>query len=51
MGELEADDGVVDQALAKGLSLVRILDRFFVAHAGETETLDDDANALETGSQ
>lgn len=46
MRKLETDDGVVDEALAKGLALVSILHRLLVADAGETDTLDDDANAL-----
>lgn len=46
MCEFEADDGVVDEALAKGFALVRVFDALFVADAGEAETLDNDADAL-----
>jgi hypothetical protein len=44
--KLEADDGVVDEFFAKGAALVSVFDGFFVADAGEAETLDDDANAF-----
>jgi hypothetical protein len=44
--ELESDDWVVDQALSKGLALVRILHALFVADASEAQTLDHDADAL-----
>ena len=46
MRQLEADDGVVDEFLAEGLALVRVLDAFLVADAGESDGLDDDADAL-----
>lgn len=46
VGELEADDGVVDEALAEGLALVRVLDGLLVADAREADALDDDADAL-----
>ena len=44
--ELEADDGVIDEFLAEGLALVRVLDALLVADAGEADALDDDADAL-----
>jgi hypothetical protein len=46
VGELEPDDGVVDEFLAEGAALVGVLDGFFVADAGEAEALDDDADAF-----
>ena len=46
MCELEANDWVVDETLSEGLALVGIFDGFFVADTGESETLDDDADAL-----
>ena len=46
MCQFEADDGVVDEALAEGLALVCVLDALFVAHTGKTQTLDDDTNTL-----
>ena len=46
MRELEADDGMVDELLAEGGALVRVLDGFFVADAAEAHGLDDDADAL-----
>jgi len=44
--EFETDDRVVDEALAECLALVGVLDAFFVADAGEAETLDDDADTF-----
>ena len=46
VGELETDDGVVDEFLAEGFSLVGIFDGFLVADPGEANALDDDAHAL-----
>lgn len=46
VGELEADDGVVDELLAEGAALGAVLYGFFVADAREAEALDDDADAL-----
>ena len=46
MGKLEADDGMVDEWLAKGAAFVGILHSLFVAYAGETEALNDDADAF-----
>jgi len=46
MCELEPDDGVVDEFCAKGAALVGIFHAFFVADAGETEALDDYADAF-----
>jgi hypothetical protein len=44
--KLEANDRVVYETLAKGLALVCILDALLVAHACETNALDDDADTL-----
>ena len=44
MSELEADYRVVDEAFAKGATLVSVLDRLLVADAGEAEALDNDAD-------
>lgn len=44
--QLEPDDGVLNQLLAKRPPLVGVLDRLLVADAGEAEALDDDADAL-----
>lgn len=49
VGELEADDGMVDELLAEGAALVGVLHGLFVADAGEAETLDDDADTLVAG--
>ena len=46
VGKLEANDGVLDELLAERAPLVSVLDRLLVAHAGEAETLDNDADAL-----
>lgn len=46
MGEFETDHRVVDEPLAECLSFVGIFDGFFVADAGETDALDDDADAF-----
>jgi hypothetical protein len=46
VGQLHADDGMLDELLAKGLALVGVLDGFFVADAGESQGLDDDAHTL-----
>jgi hypothetical protein len=44
--ELHADDGVVDELLAKGAALVGVLDALLVADARESHGLDDDADAF-----
>lgn len=44
--EFEADDGVVDEALAEGFALVGIFDGFFITDTGEADALDYDADAL-----
>lgn len=44
--ELHADHWVVDQALAEGLSLVGIFDRFFIADAREADALNYYAHAF-----
>lgn len=46
VGKLEADDGVVDEFLAKRLPLVGVLDRFLVADPREADALNDDANSF-----
>ena len=46
VGKLEADDGMVDEWLAKGAAFMGILHGLFVADAGETEALNDDADAF-----
>lgn len=44
--ELHADDWMVNEALAEGLTLVCKLDRFFVADTSEADALDDDTHSL-----
>lgn len=44
--ELHADDGVIDELLAKGSSLVAVLDALLKADTGEAETLDNDTNTF-----
>jgi hypothetical protein len=44
--ELETDDRVVDQSLAKGLTLVGVLDGLLVADTGEADALANDTHAL-----
>ena len=44
--ELETDDGVVDERLTEGATLVCVFESFLVADARETEALDDDADAF-----
>jgi len=44
--KLETDDGVVDEALAKGLALVCVLHALFVAYTRKAETLNDDTDTL-----
>jgi len=44
--EFEANDGVLDEFLAEGATLVGVFYGFFVADAGEAEALDDDAYAF-----
>ena len=44
--ELHADDGVVDESLAKGLALVGVFHGFLIADAGEADTLDYYADAF-----
>lgn len=44
--EFETDDGVVDEFLAEGATLMGVFDGFFVADAGEADALDDDADAF-----
>jgi hypothetical protein len=46
VGELETNDGVLNEFLAKRATLVSVLDGFFVANTGEAEALNDDAYAL-----
>ena len=46
VGELGADDRVVDEALAEGLALEGVLHGLLDADAGEAHALDDDAPAL-----
>jgi hypothetical protein len=46
VGEFQPDDGVVDEFLAEGAALVGVFYGFFVADAGEADTLDDDADSL-----
>jgi len=44
--KLKTDDGVVDELLAKGLALVCVFDRFFVADSGEADGLNDDTDTF-----
>lgn len=44
--QLQPDDGVIDEFLAKSLALVCVFDGFLVADAGEADALDDDADSL-----
>lgn len=44
--KFHSDHGVVDQTLAEGLTLVRVLHGFFVADAREARTLNDNTDAL-----
>lgn len=46
MSEFHADYGVIDEFLAECTAFVGVFDGFFVADAGETETLDDDADSF-----
>ena len=46
MGQLETDDGVIDQLLAEGAALVGVFDGFFVTDSREADALDDDADTL-----
>jgi hypothetical protein len=46
MRKLEANDGVIDEALAESPALVRVLDALFVADTSEAQTLNDDADTL-----
>lgn len=46
VGQLQPDDRVIDQLLAEGAALVRVLDAVLVTHAREAQALDDDADAL-----
>lgn len=46
MGELETDDGVFDEFFAKSAALVGVFHGFFVADAGEAETLDNYADSF-----
>lgn len=46
VGELHADDRVVDELLPEGLALVRVLHGILVADTGKADALDDDANTL-----
>ena len=46
MGKLEANDRMVDKLFTESAAFVRILDRLFVADAGETNALDDYAYPL-----
>lgn len=46
MGEFQTDDGVIDEFLAKSLSLVSVFDGFLIAHPRKADTLDDDTNSL-----
>ena len=43
MGELETNHGVRNEGFAEGATFVCVFGGFFVADAGEAETLDDDA--------
>jgi hypothetical protein len=44
--ELETDDGVFDELFAESAALVGVFYGFFVADAGEADTLDDDADTF-----
>jgi hypothetical protein len=46
VGQLEPDDGVVDELGAEGAALVGVFHALFVADAGEAEALDDYADAF-----
>lgn len=46
VSELHADDGVLNELLAKGAALVGVLDGLLVADAGEAQALNDDADTL-----
>jgi hypothetical protein len=46
VGELEADDGVLDEFLPEGASFVGVFYGFFVADTGEADALDYDAYAF-----
>jgi hypothetical protein len=46
MGELQADDWVVNEFLAECAALVGIFHGLFVAHAREADTLDNDADSF-----
>lgn len=46
VGELEPDDGVVNELLAEGVALVCVFHGFFVTDAREAEALDDDADTF-----
>lgn len=46
VGELETNNGMVDETLAECFSLVGVFDRFFIADAREPDALDDDADAF-----
>ena len=46
MCEFQADDGVIDQALSECFAFVGVFDGFFIADAGEADTLDDYPNAF-----
>ena len=46
MGKLEADNGMIDERLTEGAAFMGIFHSFFVANAGETKALDDDADAF-----
>lgn len=46
VGELQTNDGVVDETLAKGLALVGILNRLFVADTGKTDALNYNTDSL-----
>lgn len=46
VGQLHADDGVVDQLLAECATLVGVLHGLLVADTGEADTLDDDTDTL-----
>ena len=46
VSQLHANDGMIDEFLAEGSALVGIFHRLFIAHTGEPDTLDHDANSL-----
>ena len=46
VGELESDDGVVDEFGAEGTALVGVFYAFLVADAGEANALDNYADTL-----